>query len=203
MCVDNKGYPWERPATEADAATIGEHFPNIDFAELLAVMSQDMAKPLTTDLVLIGAMLSSCSDDLGMCYVPFTGLEAGSKNMVKLPVMDQVVDWFENSALGTDMWHHASDWCEKRHGGRFHFCMNCGCGFVSLEAHQDSRWKSWQVRFNLSRASVFGATSVVRRDLNSILNTDITDAQLAMWHRIRTCLESLPSYQHVNLDRAA
>jgi hypothetical protein len=31
MCVDTKGYDWERPAMPSDCAVLAEHFPNIDF----------------------------------------------------------------------------------------------------------------------------------------------------------------------------
>jgi len=191
MCVDTKGYPWERPAVESDIPVIESHFPGVDFSGLLEAMSQDGAQPLTTDLVLAGAMLNSSQDDLGMKYVPFSGLEGSTRRMVKLPVMDQVVEWCENSALGTDMWQHASDWCEKSHNGRFHFAMNCGCGCVSREAYADGRWQAWKERFNRSRADVFGRTTVVRRDINSIEGTDITASQLHMWYRMRSCLEAL------------
>ena len=124
MCVDAKGYDWERPAVEADCAVMGEHFPGVDFSGLLAAMSKDDAKPLTADLALVGAMMHTEADSLGMRYVPFSAIDQNTRDIVKLPVMDQVSDWFENSALGTDMWNNASDWCEKEMGARVHFAMN-------------------------------------------------------------------------------
>ena len=194
MCVDTKGYDWERPAMRSDCAALAEHFPDVDFNGLLDAMSKDGAKPLTSDLALVGAMMHTPPDDRGMRYVPFAGVEKdGSRNAVKLPVMDQIGPWFENSALGTDMWKNASDWCEKQMGARVHFAMNCGCGLVAVSAYKDGQWKSWKERFNASRAHLFGRTTVVRRDADVIAGLDITEAQLAIWKRIRRCLEALPA----------
>ncbi len=194
MCVNTKGYNWERPATYGDCAVLAEHFPNTNFTGLLTAMSQDGAKPLTVDLALVGAMMHTEADDRGMRYVPFTAVETnGSQNVVKLPVMEQVTDWLENSALGTDMWNNASNWCENEMGTRVHFAMNCGCGLVAVSAYKNGLWQSWKERFNASRAHLFGRTSVVTRSTNSIEGLDITEAQLAMWQRIRQCLEALPA----------
>ncbi len=194
MCVDSKGHAWERPATYGDCAVLAEHFPNINFNGLLNAMSQDGAQPLTSDLALVGAMMHTQPDDRGMRYVPFTAIETnGSQNVIKLPVMDQIVDWFENSALGTDMWKNASDWCEKEMGARVHFAMNCGCGLVAVSAYRNGLWKLWKERFNASRAHLFGRTHVVVRKTNNIEGLDMTTAQLAIWQRIRQCLEALPA----------
>jgi hypothetical protein len=117
MCVDTKGHHWERPAMKSDCETLSHYFQDVDFDGLLDAMSQDGARPLTTDLALVGAMMHTKPDDRGMRYVPFTAVETnGSCNVVKLPVMDQIVEWFENTALGSDMWKNASDWCEKKMG---------------------------------------------------------------------------------------
>ncbi|HRC26306.1 MAG TPA: hypothetical protein PKX87_02625 [Alphaproteobacteria bacterium] len=193
MCVDTKGLDWERPAVASDIPTLSKSFPNVDFEGLLEAMSQDGAKPLTTDLALVGAMMNTPPDDLGMRYVPFTGLKLGTREVVKLPVMDQIVNWLENTALGTDMWANASEWCESRNGTRVHFAMNCGCGLVATSGYRTGQWKAWKARFNASRADVFGKTSVVRAETNALEGLDITPAQLQMWHRMRACLESLPA----------
>lgn len=193
MCVDTKGYDWERPAQETDAPILAEHFTGIDFVDLLRTMSQDGARPLTSDLALVGAMMHTAPDDLGMRYVPFTGLRLGTVEVVKLPVMEQIVKWFENTALGTDMWAHASDWCEAHMGSRVHFAMNCGCGLVATSGYQTGQWAAWKARFNASRASVFGRTHVIYRNTDSLEGLDITPAQLNMWRKIRACLEALPA----------
>lgn len=204
MCVDTKGYAWERPATQADCAVMSAHFSGVDFNGLLDAMSQDGAKPLTTDLALVGAMMHTPADDRGMRYVPFTAVETnGSQNVVKLPVMDQITAWFENSALGTDMWKNASDFCEKQMGARVHFAMNCGCGLVAVTAYGDGLWTSWKERFNESRAHLFGRTRLLCRETNSIEGLDITEAQLNIWKRIRTCLEALPAEQKTGEKLAA
>jgi hypothetical protein len=203
MCVDTKGYNWERPAVGTDCAIMAAHFSGIDFSGLLAAMSQDGAKPLTSDLALVGAMMHTPADDKGMRYVPFTGVVADTQTVAKLPVMDQISEWLENSALGTDMWANASDWCEAQNGTRVHFAMNCGCGLVAVAGYQDGTWAGWKKRFNDSRAHLFGRTKVVVRDTNSIAGTDITAAQLMMWHRIRACLEALPAVAADDLAIAA
>jgi hypothetical protein len=193
MCVDTKGHDWERPATKTDCAIIGTHFPGVDFTGLLDAMSKDKAHPLTTDLVVVGAMMHTPPDEGGMRYVPFSGVDGKTRNVVKLPVMNQIVEWFENSALGTDMWKNASDWCEKQNGTRVHFAMNCGCGLVAVSAYKNGKWTAWKERFNTGRAHLFGRTALVRRSTNSIEGLDITEAQLNMWDRIRKCLEALPA----------
>lgn len=196
MCVDAKGYDWERPAAETDCGVLADHFPGVDFSGLLQAMSKDGARPLTADLALVGAMMHTPPDDGGMRYVPFTGIEKqGSRNVVKLPVMDQISAWFENSALGSDMWKNASDFCERQMGARVHFAMNCGCGLVAVAAYKNGQWAAWKERFNASRAHLFGRTTVIRRDSDAIAGLDITEAQLAIWQRIRRCLEALPAEQ--------
>lgn len=194
MCVNTQGHEWERPATHGDCAVLATHFPAIDFTGLLAAMSQDGARPLTTDLALVGAMMHTQPDECGMRYVPFTAIERnGSRNVVKLPVMEQIADWFENSALGTDMWKNASDWCEREMGARVHFAMNCGCGLVAVSAYRNGLWKAWKERFNAARAHLYGRTQIVTRTTDSLDGLDVTPAQLAIWQRIRQCLEALPA----------
>jgi hypothetical protein len=192
MCVQAKGYRWERPAVVEDCPVIESYFPGVDYQGLLTAMSQDKALPLTTDLVLFGAMFHTPTDDLGMRYVPFTAIEKGnSVCVVKLPVMETIVDWFENTALGTDMWNHASNWCEKGYGMRVHFAMNCGCGLVDTSNYKNGVWTAWKERFNTSRAHLYGRTTVTIRETDGLENIDITESQLQMWHRIRNCLEAL------------
>lgn len=194
MCVDTKGHHWERPATRSDCGVLSHYFQDVDFDGLLDAMSQDGARPLTTDLALVGAMMHTPPDDRGMRYVPFTAVETnGSRNVVKLPVMDQIVEWFENTALGSDMWKNASDWCEKKMGARVHFAMNCGCGLVAVSAYKNGQWKAWKERFNASRAHLFGRTVLNVREADSVEGLDMTSAQLMMWQRIRMSLEALPA----------
>ena len=202
MCVDTKGYAWERPAMASDLSYFEKAFPGIDFRAFLEAMSRDCAKPLCVDMALIGAMLSTPPDDLGMCFVPFCGIEGMQRVVVKLPVMTQIVDWCENSALGTDMWEHASEISEEQHRGRFHFAMQCGCGFVARTAVQSGAWQAWQQRFNRSRADIYGRSRIVRRETNSIEGLDITPAQLQTWRRMREVLCALPAVQ-IKESRAA
>jgi hypothetical protein len=204
MCVDSSQQGWERPATQADCAVLEKHFSGIDFADLLAAMSEDDARPLTTDLVLLGAMMHTQPDAQGMRYVPFSAIEtAGSQNIIKLPVMDKVVEWFENTALGTDMWQNASDWCELKMGSRVHFAMNCGCGLVAVAAYRNGLWQSWKQNFNHSRAHLFGRTQVIRRTTDDLTGLDVTPAQLLMWRRMRACLQELASLSCTTEKRAA
>lgn len=192
MCVQTSDQAWERPAQEEDCAILAEHFAGIDFADLLAAMSADGAQPLTTDLVLVGAMMHTQPDDGGMRYVPFSVLEpAPSRNIIKLPIMDKVVEWFENTALGADMWKNASDWCERQTGARVHFAMNCGCGLVATTGYNNGQWTSWKQRFNARRAHLFGRTTVLRRETNSLEGLDLSPAQFLMWTRIRHALDAL------------
>ncbi len=194
MCVDTKNHDWERPARKSDCAILALHFSAVDFDGLLDAMSRDDARPLTADLALVGGALSLAPDEHGMRFLPFSGMEDnGSTNIVKLPVMDQIVEWFENSALGTDMWKNASDFLEEQSELRVHFAMNCGCKVVPVSAYADGKCTAWKRHFNRSRSHLFGRTTVVRRETNSLAGLDITKAQLMMWHRIRKCLEALPA----------
>lgn len=193
MCVNTKNYDWERPAVESDCGIFSRFFPGVDFKGLLAAMSLDGAKPLTSDLALVGAMMHTPADDGGMRYVPFSAVNKKTRDIVKLPVMDQIVEWFENTALGTDMWKNASDWCERQNGTRVHFAMNCGCGLVATTAYTNGQWTNWKKRFNASHADLYGRTRVTQRGVDSIADLDMTQAQLKMWKRIRECLEALPA----------
>jgi len=193
MCVESHGENWERPARADDLPILNRFFKGIDFESLLSVMSRDNAKPLTTDLALIGAMIETNPDELGMRFVPFCALGSQKDKVVKLPVMESIVGWFENSALGTDMWQHASDWAEERYSGRFHFAMNCGCGLVASEAKQNGNWSRWQQNFNASRSETYGETHVTKREEDSVEGLDISSAQLNMWSKIREALSALPA----------
>jgi hypothetical protein len=204
MCVNTSHQAWERPATLADCQVLARHFSEINFEDMHEVMSQDGAKPLTTDLVLLAAMMHTPSDEGGMRYVPFSAIEnVKSQAVVKLPVMDQIVEWYENTALGTDMWSNASDWCEEKMGARVHFAMNCGCGLVATSAYATGQWSLWKQRFNVARAHLFGRTTVIKRDTNSLVGLDMTAAQLMMWHRMRRCLEDLAATEVTSSSAAA
>ena len=193
MCVQTANKPWERPAEAQDFPILAKHFPGIDFRGMHSAMSVDGCVPLTTDLALIGAILSSESDDLNMRFVPFAGLDQrpDKATVVTIPEMDNIVEWMENTALGGYMWRKASEWSERDHGRRIEFSMNCGCGSVGLECYANGDWQAWVNRFNASRRNVYGNTHTERRF--TIEGTDITSSQLMMWRRIRTVLEELPA----------
>ena len=194
MCVDTKNYAWERPATKSDCAIIASHFPGMDYEGLLNAMSKDEARPLTAHLVMLGAAIHAPMDEFGLQSVPFSVIETEkSTNTVQLPVMDQIVEWFENAAQGTEMWKNASDFCEARDGFRVHFGHNCDCHIVPVSAYADGTYSEAVRSFNRSRAHLFGRTTAVRRDTNSVEGLDITAAQLMLWHRIRQCIEALPA----------
>ena len=193
MCVQTQHNDWERPAEVSDLPLIEKHFPDYALEEAFDRMSENGFQPLTSDLVLLAAMLATPADAGGMRYVPFSGLDTTTSDMVKLPVMDQIEQWFENTALGSDMWKQASDWTEEVCDGRVHFAMNCGCGIVDVRAYGNGKWSQWLKDFNASRAQVVGRTSVVRYETNDVSRCDITSQQLLIWNRIRSCLESLPA----------
>lgn len=190
MCVNTQNLAWERPATAADCAVMAEHFPGLDYQGLLTAMQADGALPLTSDLALVGAMWHSRADASNVRYVPFSAPVKNTTQIAQLPIMAQIVEWFENSALGTDMWQAASNWLEAHHGVRVHFTMNCGCGLVCTEAYTNGVWTAWKQQFNASRSHLYGRTQVVERDSNSLEGLDMSAAELMIWQRIRTCLES-------------
>lgn len=202
MCVNTQNLPWERPATTADCAVIASHFPGLDYAEILHAMQADGAQPLASDLTLLGAMWHTPADDFGMRYVPFCAPVKNTSKVAKLPVMEQIVEWFENTALGTDMWQAASDWLEQHHGMRVHFAMNCGCGMVKTSGYADGTWTAWKQRFNATRSHLYGRTQVVTQTTNSLENLDMTAGQLMIWQRARNCLESLAASEQLATQAA-
>ena len=193
MCVQTANKQWERPADVADFPILARHFPEIDFSGMHAAMSVDGCVPLTTDLVLSAAILRSEEDDLGMRFLPFSGLDKqlGAATVVTIPEMDNIVEWMENTALGGHMWRKASEWSERTYNRRIEFSMNCGCGSVGVECYSNGNWTRWVTNFNEVRRHVYGRTNLERRP--TILGTDITPSQHTMWRRIRAALEDLPT----------
>ena len=191
MCVQTRDAAFERPANRDDLPILARHFPGIDFAGMLDAMSVDGCVPLTADLVLFAGILSIPADDLGIKFVPFAGMVPGTRTVVKIPEMDGIVEWMENTALGSYLWARASDWAERNHGCRIEFAMDCGCGGVRTEHYANGTWRKWVRRFNETRRIAYGRTNVEYRD--TIAGTDITQAQHSMWRRMRTALLSLPA----------
>lgn len=192
MCVQTAEKPWERPATKQDCAVLARYFPGIPEADLQAVfeaMSEDGGVPLATDLVLLGAVLSIDPDEFGIRSIPFTAVDLRTNTCVKIPEMDNIVEWMENSALGSHMWRKANEWLEQTYDCRVEFTMDCGCGIVPIEHFADGRYQQWIRRFNDERRTIYGRTNVERRD--SIGGTTMSINERFMWEYIRTTLEAL------------
>lgn len=194
MCVQTKNLAWERPAEESDISILEQYFPGINFKGMLEAMSIDGCVPLTTDLVLFAGILTVEPDDLGMRTVPFAGIDATDpQTVIKLTVMEHIVEWMENTALGSYMWRAASDWAEKEYGCKIEFSMNCACGTVLCESYVNGNWVEWVRRFNTSRKHAYGRTNIVWQD--TIDGTDITHDQYQVWRKMRGTLEALPRSQ--------
>ncbi len=193
MCVEWRGLPWERPAVPADFAVLERHFDKVDFAGALEAMSVWGFTPLATDLVLVAGLMSGAEDDFGFRHVPFAGLDLVSGTIVKTLDMDGIVDWFENTALGSEMWASVSRWTGRVYGQGLAFAMNCGCALFPNRARTDGRLEAWTRRFNESRRNVVGRTTIKIR--NSVFGTDITEEQAVMWRRMRDALQALPARQ--------
>jgi hypothetical protein len=191
MCVQTHNLPWERPAVVTDLPIIAKYFPDIDFLSLYQAMSANGFRPLASDMVLAGGVINGPKDNFGVSTVPFAGLDTSTNEIVKLRIMDGIVEWFENTALGGDMWLQASEWLKRHHASVFRFSMNCSCEKVPVNLIESGIWHKRLMRFNASRADVVGRTNIVLRD--SHLGTDITDAQVYYWERMRKALEALPA----------
>jgi len=194
MCVQTRNQPWERPAVAEDVPILQGHFPGIDFGGMLKAMSVDGCVPLTADLVLFAGILSVEPDKRGVKYVPFAGIDLNdptAPTVIKIPEMDGIVEWMENTALGSYMWQKASDWAEQTHGCRVEFSMDCGCGGVTTEQYTNGTWRNWVRAFNESRRHAYGRTNIEYR--STIHGTDITPDQLLMWRRMRAALQALPA----------
>jgi hypothetical protein len=197
MCVQTKNQPWERPAVAEDIPILRSHFPGIDFAGMLEAMSVDGCVPLATDLVLFAGILSVEPDKRGVRYVPFAGIDLDNPTaptVVKIPEMNGIVEWMENTALGTYMWKQASNWSEKHYGCRVEFSMDCGCGGVRPEQYANGEWRNWVRAFNKSRRHAYGRTNIEHHQ--TIHGTDINLDQLFMWRRMRAALKALPVVVH-------
>lgn len=191
MCVQTKNLAWERPAEEVDLPIFEKYFPGIDFRGMWKAMSLDGCVPLTTDLALFAGIMTVEQDDLGMRFVPFAGIDSEDpRTVVKLNIMEGMVEWMENTALGGYMWRAASEWAERKHGCRVEFSMDCGCGSVCCESYENGNWVEWVRRFNGTRRQAYGRTNVVWRE--GIEGTDITIDQYYTWQRMRKALEALP-----------
>lgn len=203
MCVQTAHKAWERPAVRQDFPILAKSFPGIDFHGMHAAMSVDGCVPLTTDLVLLAAILGSGEDNLGMRYLPFSGLDKQSDKpmVITIPDMDNIVEWMENTALGGYMWQKASAWSEATYGRRVEFSMNCGCGSVGAEHYANGNWKQWVNNFNGRRRHVYGRTNTERRPTAE--GTDITASQVSMWQRIRAALQALPAIVDQSMAIAA
>lgn len=197
MCVQTRNQPWERPAVAEDVPILRSHFPGIDFHAMLEAMSVDGCVPLTADLVLFAGILSVEPDKRGVRYVPFAGIDLNdptAPTVVKIPEMDGIVEWMENTALGSYMWQKASQWAEANHGCRVEFSMDCGCGGVTTEQYANGTWRNWVRAFNVSRRYAYGRTNIEYR--STIRGTDITSDQLNMWRRMRAALHAIPAVVH-------
>ncbi len=190
MCVQQRNQSWERPVAPSDFPIIAEHFPGISYAKLYDAMTQDEAVPLCTDLVLVGAMFHAKPDDIGVRLVKFSGADPATDEVVKIPAMDGVVGWFENSALGTDMWQNANRYLSTL-GYHVHFAMKCSCGLVPIPTKHNGAWSEWQRAFNRERAHVYGRTNISWRPFREGDGLSHDDALL--WDRIVRALQALPS----------
>ncbi len=197
MCVHERGFHWERPATHADCASMAQAFPNIDFPNAFKAMNVHGFTPLPTDLALLGGLLSSTADHDGIRSVPFSGFHAKKKTIVKLVVMDGIVPWMENTALGTAMWRSVSEWTRETRGTVIEFTMKCSCIEVPLTCFNNERYGAWLSRYNASRQhtrGIFGQSGLPV--MRTISGTDITPEQFRIWTRMRSALLSLESEQH-------
>lgn len=191
MCVETKNQAWERPAEDADIPILTKHLPGINFKGMLDAMRVDGCVPLTVDLALFAGILSVEKDDLGMGFVPFAGKDLRTpQTVVKLDIMDGIVDWMENTALGSYMWRAGSAWSEQEYGCKVEFAMNCSCGSVCCESYENGDWIQWVRRHNESRRSMYGRTNIIWQ--STIAGTDITLDQFNIWRRMRAALEALP-----------
>lgn len=197
MCVETKNRSWERPAEKVDLPVFEKYFPGINFKEMYAAMSVDGCLPLTVDLALFAGILSVEKDELGMRFLPFAGINSTNpRTVIKLSIMEGIVDWMENTALGSYMWRAGSLWSLQEYGCRVEFAMNCGCGSVCSESYENGKWSQWVRRFNESRRHTYGRTNVVWQ--SSIEGTDITQNQFHVWRRIRALLTALPALNDDN-----
>lgn len=194
MCVKESGLPWERYATPADCVVLSTVFPGVDFADMMSAMSVHGFRPVPTDLVLLGGLFSSTPDAIGIRSVPFSGFDRKRREIVKLSVMSGIVEWMENSALGTAMWRSVSEWTRRTRGTVIEFTMKCHCIEVPVSVFDGLEYGKWLERHHASRAGVtgvFGRSGLPVRKTN--IGTDITGEQFMLWRTMRHALEELES----------
>ena len=192
MCVKESGFLWERPATIADCAVLSQHFPGVDFLGAFRAMSVYGFRPLPTDLVLVAGLFSSPPDKDGVRIVPFSGYDPIRKTIVKLSVMDNIVPWMENSALGTAMWRSVSEWTHRTRGTVIEFTMKCSCIEIPTAHLYSGAYGRWLERFHASRENAHGIFGRSRLPIRKTpRGTDITFAEWQVWKKMRYVLESL------------
>lgn len=192
MCVQKLGLNFEGPAQTTDFSVLHEAYPGIDFLQLHKAMSVYGFVPLATDLAMMGAVLNIPENAHGVQLLPFAGVRSSDMAMVKLPVMEGIVGWLENTVLGSEMWKAASQYLSTHHGVELFFTMDCGCGVVAHRAMDNGQYYEWLTQFNTYRTSIFGRTDVVMLRNDDIADTDIESVQLHAWKQMRGVLFALP-----------
>jgi L-rhamnose mutarotase len=195
MCVQTANMPWEREATKEDAKILQTFFKGVDLEGFLKVMQEDGCVPLPTDLSLIGAVLTMKVNEYNLPYLPFTALEFSTKSCVKIPEMENIVDWMENTALGSFMWEKANKFAELNYGRKFYFSMDCGCEAPLVSQFSDGTVRNFNIFLNKQAKDLYGKTNVVYSD--SISNTNMSEYQRSIWKLIRQSLEALPKESYI------
>ncbi len=192
MCVNERGFAWERPARLSDIPLLSKHFPNVDLESAFRAMNVYGFRPLPTDLVLVGGLFLSTPDKDGVRAVPFSGYAPKMQTIFKIPAMIGVVEWMENTALGTAMWRSVSEWTMKTRGTVIEFTMKCSCIEVPVEHLGNERYGRWLEEFHASRdgaKGVFGQSGLPI--IKDIAGTDMTHEQFTIWNKMRASLEML------------
>ena len=203
MCVQKKGYDFEGPTQLSDIALLAQQYPDIDFQGLNDAMSKYGFVPVAADLAMIATALTMQADQQGIRYLPFAAIRHSDQAMVKLPVMEGIVGWLENTALGTDMWLSANSWLRQEHSAEVRFTMDCGCCIVPVAHLDNGVWQEWLVKFNQQRQAIYGRTDVVYLQHNSIEDNSMQAHQLSAWLKMRNVLFQMQPRESLEFKEVA
>ena len=196
MTAQRNGHAFVGAVEEYDFELLDKGFPGLNYRALKESMEGlTNNTPRLTDLVLIGSVYSLAHTEgpegpASIGFLPFNGLNPKDLQLIRLPVMDNIVEHFIKSALSSEMWLSANLYLRRSAGFEIRFIPDSGCVAVPNKGIHDGTWRVFLQDHNARIKEINEQTETVRRRTDTLVHTGITDVQLAMWMRIRDVLHN-------------